>query len=75
MRPFLQMSCMEIPYLLLIRSVPDQHDANKKGEPQSELAGGDVGEGVHAASSDLLPEGIATPGSNSISLRGFSFPQ
>lgn len=72
---FLQMSCTEIPYLLLIRPVPDQHDANKNDEPQSELAGGDVADGVHAAASDRLPEGIATPGSNSISFRGFSFPQ
>lgn len=47
MQPFLQMSCMEIPYLLLMRPVPDQHDANKNDEPQGELVGGDVADGVH----------------------------
>jgi len=33
--------------LPLIRPVPDQHDANKKGEPYEELAGRDVADGVH----------------------------
>lgn len=32
-----------------LRTVPDQHDKNKNDEPQSELAGGDVADGVHAA--------------------------
>lgn len=49
MQPFLQMSCMGIPYLLLMQPVPDQHDANKNDEPYKELAGGYVGEGVHFA--------------------------